>query len=263
MHMSPHKFALYFMNKLALICKAINYIKTNDILFIAGSKGYLALGQSNFKALPSIKIININSDDYDRYLLLNNASPIVTGPYILFLDEYFPFHPDTILFGIKNINPEKYYADINSYFDRMEQLYGLPVIISAHPKALLYKQRNYYHGRQVFFGKTPILTKYASFVLAHNSTAISFSVIFRKKLHFITSHTIESIMISVHNDILNFSKYLKCNYQYIDDEIELPVIQKISEEAYQKYEYEFLTSSLSKNKLTKDILIDYFKNDVI
>lgn len=243
-------------NRLALRLKTNGTIRKYDIIFQGGTKGYKGVGIGLNEELQQANVIEVNSDDYDRYLLLRNAPRAIKTEYILFLDEYLPLHPDTVLFKIKNTDPDKYYAELNAYFDRIEAKFGLPVVVAAHPKAIQYKEVNYFYGRRVEFGLTGLLVRDARFVLAHNSTAISYVIAFGRPLHLITSHMIEQKLYSVHQHVVVLSDYLNCNWQYMDDNGPIEIAD-ISLQRYEQYKYDFLCSSQTKCTTTETIFINY------
>lgn len=251
----------YLMTRKVLKEKAKGIIKKYDIVFLGGRKGWQGIGNVDPNEISSAQVVKLNSDDYDNYLTLKNAGPIVEGDYILFLDEYLPLHPDTSLFGIKNITPEQYYPELCDYFKRVEKQYSLPVIIAAHPKALKYKEKDYFSGRKIYFGKTAQLSKYASFVLAHDSTSINYPITFGKKLHFITSRNIENSINSVHRHVLDYAKYLGCNYQSFDDTDEaINLIETLPVENYNNYKYDFQTWPETEDKFSSEIFLEFIKS---
>ena len=69
----------------------------------------------------------------------------------------------------------------------MEDKYGLPVVIAAHPSAQKYHEHNYFDGRPVLFGKTAELCKGCAWAINHLSTAITFLIIQHKPIKFITT----------------------------------------------------------------------------
>jgi len=250
----------YLQTKLLLRDVKLKKIKLFDFVFLAGKLGWKSIGRINQDNLLGSEVININSDDYDCFLQKIDCKRIVEDKYILFLDQYLPLHPDLVLFGVRKINAEIYYKDLNAYFEYLERKTGKIVVIAAHPKAYRYKTESFFNGRQVFFDLTPELVKYADFVLAHYSTAVNFPICFDKKIHFITSHSLQKGVLSIHLGILNFAYYLRCNYQFIDDINEnLSVVKEISDEKYTQYKYDFQTSpmteSLSSRSIFKDFLL--------
>ncbi|QOG03782.1 hypothetical protein [Flavobacterium sp. MDT1-60] len=232
-------------------------IKRYDIVFIGGDLGWQGIGRVGLDDIKNAEQVKVNSDDYDNYLLLKDRKNTLSDKYILFLDEYLPLHPDTVLFNIKNVKAEDYYPELNSYFDRVEKQFGLPVVIAAHPKAIRYKTEDFFSGRKVIFKQTAELTKYAQFVIAHDSTSINYPIAFGKKLHFITSKNIMNGIEEVHRNVIHFANYLGCNYQFMNNEEGINLIEELPLENYQKYKYSFQTSSDTENKLTRDIFIDF------
>lgn len=254
------KFMNYVTNRLVEFNIKFGRLKTYDIVFLAGNEGYKALGYIPFSSIQKMHRILINSTDYDIYLAQKKEEILVDvgSEYILFLDEYLPFHPDLYLLGMNTISFEKYYEQLNKYFDKVELTFGKPIVIAAHPKALKYKEKNYFNGRKVYFGKTSQLTKNADFVIAHMSTSISYSILYGKKLHFITSQDIKNKLYASHSCIVNFAHYLDCNCQYFDRETEpINVVKSISESAYTRYIYNFLTSEETKSIESKNTFMNF------
>lgn len=256
-----NKIIAYVKNKFVLYQKRTGKIKSYDIIFAGGIQGWKGVGNIEYSEVVKSKIVKLNSDDYDNYLNQREELSIINGEYILFLDEYLPLHPDTKLFNIKNIKPEHYYPELCLYFNRVEEQFGMPVVIAAHPKALLYRDKNFFEGRQVIFDKTAVLSKFAHFVLAHDTTSINYPIAFGTKLHFISSDAIEREINSVHINSIKFAQYLGCNFQYfnrINDKISIVVdLPRIE---YQKYKYNFQTWPETENKQSKEIFVDFFKN---
>lgn len=235
-------------------------IKNYDIVFLGGKKGWLGIGNVKFEEISKAETVKINSDDYDNYLRLKDSVNIVNHDYILFLDEYLPFHPDTYLFNIKNVKPKDYYPELNDYFTEVEKQFNMPVIIAAHPKANRYKEEDFFDNRKVYFGKTAELSKYAHFVIAHDTTSINYPITFNKKLHFITSNNIEKGINSVHQNVIYFSKYLGCNYQYFNKKDKINVIDKVPLKNYENYRFDFQTWAETQNIKTSDIFVNFLKN---
>ena len=229
-------------------------VRLFEFIFLGGEYGWKSIGRIDKEDIRNAKVININSGDYDNYLKGKECNRIVKQDYILFLDEYLPLHPDTQLFGMKNVSPEVYYRELNAYFDSLEKKFSKPVVIAAHPKALRYKTEDFFYKREVFFNKTLELVKFADLVLAHDSTSINYPVCFGKRIHFMTSNSIKNSIPSVHIGVLNFAHYLGCNYQFIDDNnFDLKIEESVPLESYSSYKFDFQTSINTQNTHTKDI----------
>lgn len=258
LRVTPRKVLNVLEAKWAVMLKRTGAIKCYDIIFQGGSQGWRGIGQVEYTEVERAERVMVNSDDYDNYLRLRDAPRLIPERYVLFLDEYLPLHPDAALFGIRNITPDEYYLELNSYFDRVEARFGMPVVIAAHPKAFKYNEHDYFNGRQIYFGKSAELSRDAHFVLAHDSTSINYPIAFGVRLHFITSHNIERTITQVHLGVISFSEYLGCNWQYFDNPNEpINVVEALPEQNYQNYKYEFQCSKETESQQTKEIVIKF------
>jgi hypothetical protein len=254
------KIKNYLLTKQICQSKDSGKIKFFDIIFLGGSMGWKGIGYIKNDDIKKSEIIKINSNDYDNFMSLKNSNSVLEYKYILFLDEYLPFHPDMLLFKIKNVKPEQYYPELNSYFNRVEKQFGLPIVIAAHPKAIKYKTQNFFNGRKVIFNQTSQLSEHADFVIAHDTTSINYPIAFGKKLHFITSTNIFKHINTVHQNVLMFADFLGCNVQWFDKSEKLNLINNVPLERYDNYKYLFQTSLETENKLSKDIVVDFLLN---
>ncbi|WP_276091105.1 hypothetical protein [Pedobacter sp. JY14-1] len=258
--LNARKVSIFVKNKFLIFKKRLGWQKGYDIIFIGGEQGWRGIGNIGFEEVKKARLIKVNSDDYDNSLLNRDTPPLLDGEYILFLDEYLPLHPDTKLFHIKTVKPEDYYPQLCRFFKRLENRYGMPVIIAAHPKALRYHEEDFFQGRKVIFGKTAILSKYAQVVLAHDSTSINYPICFGTPLHFISSEAIKKSIYSVHENSSHFAKFLNCGFSVIDyDEPDLDFLKKIDDPSYNKYKYSFQTWPETEQRQTRDIFIDFLK----
>lgn len=132
--------------------------------------------------------------DYDLHLeLKKNGMPEPKSPYCVFLDEYFPFHPDFFIHGNAplQMDTDKYYGGLSRFFDYVEAKTSMSVIIAAHPRARYDQRPDYFRGRRIEQFKTCELVSRAEFVIVHESTSISFAVMFGKPVVFLTCDEIE------------------------------------------------------------------------
>ena len=107
----------------------------------------------------------------------------------MFLDQFLPFHPDAIF--VKKFNPKttekKYFPALNKFFDDFEKSTNTKVVIAAHPKSD-YENRNCWGSRKFIKYDSLDLVKNSKFVLAHQSTSLSYAVLLKKKIIFLTSN---------------------------------------------------------------------------
>lgn len=205
-----------FLNRILLPAALyFRYINYYSYCFRGGEEGLKGIGFSNETYLNNLKMYDVNYWDYDKFI--KKDLEVSREPYIVFLDEYYPFHPDGLMFGGSTVNADRYYDDMDSFFTAIEEFYGMPVVVAAHPKALKYKEHNYYNGRKVILNKTLELVSKSSLVLAHDSLSISFAIMCMKPLLFVNSHEIEKHLPNNYLEIIHFSKYMQSPMVFADN----------------------------------------------
>lgn len=223
--------------------KIIN--KTKIFLFkILFSKIYWAVVISGkeinyYESFISNKIIKIytHSLDYNNYLNLkntrNNTKKIVT-----FVDQNLAFHQD---FTIKNKKPivsaENYYYHLFKYFNFIERNYKVKVVIASHPKKGLRNKYLTKSGFKVFFNKTPELIKQSKFIIMHYSTAVSYGILFKKPILFITNNELKKNRQGY--QINNMAKLLGSKTINIEKNFE-KIKLKINLKKYKRYKDNYL-----------------------
>ncbi len=141
-------------------------------------------------SLGKFEIIDAHSFDYDLIFKSNqnNQDPIIKNDYAVFLDEYVPYHPDYIHMGVEpDCSPEKYYPELNSFFNFFEEKTQMKIIIAAHPSSNYKTDENPFNNRKIIKNETRRLIQHATHVVAHASTATSMAVIYKKPIHFVLS----------------------------------------------------------------------------
>lgn len=129
------------------------------------------------------KIIKSNSRDYN--LCLKSKAYKNEKQYCVFLDTDAIDASDYVLFGNsakKDI--ETYLKKLTGFFEWIEKEYNLDVIIAAHPKSRIYKDK--LDGFKVLHGKSVELVHGSEFVINEGTTAISYAIFFNKPLIFFT-----------------------------------------------------------------------------
>lgn len=233
--------------------------------------------------------IEINNDqkkiwchtlDYDIYLNLIRASfskeiiindiyqksyKLKTFEYILFLDEYLPFHPD---YKIQNIPPDEtaqnYYKSLCIFFEEIEKKFKKEIIIAAHPRSNYQDRPNYFGNRKVFLNNTGILVKNSELVLMHASTSINFVNLFKKKVIFFCTYNMSCRM----------KRYVKILANWHDtgvvqlDRNGYPIDQKFINNIasgkafinYLDYRESYIKKTGSPEKYSWEILLDKIKS---
>lgn len=247
------------MNKLYVLLKKIGVIHGLDVAFVAGSNGRTGMGRVLPNEYEKAHKVNINSDDYDKTLSMAKVE-VPKEKFILFIDEYIPFHPDFNVVNQKNISEDKYFSTLNSFFYTIEEKYGMPVIISAHPKAEKYKTKNYFNGRKIVYGQSCALSKYAECVMTHFSTAIAFPVIFGRPILLLSAQFYKDDCPLLYYGIQPFCDELNIRPVYIDNIEESMLDYTINKNDNNKYLYKYLTSKKSENLESKVIINNFLKN---
>ncbi|MDY0142878.1 MAG: hypothetical protein RBR97_13390 [Bacteroidales bacterium] len=202
-----------------------------------------------------IRTHNINNPDFEAYKGLSNNidSAYTDKPYILFLDIFYPLHPE-----LKKLVPncsliaKEYQTKLNNLFDKLEKKYGMEVIIAAHPSSSY--DLDTFNGRNIIKNKTAVLVKYANYVIAHNSKSNMYAILFNKPILFIHS----KVMDFVNNFSARIKRlavfFGKSSYS-IDDNLELtPEITCIESTIRENFIYSHLTSKEIEGKFNEEII---------
>ena len=253
------KYIRYTKMFFTLLLKKMCFFKTYDYIFNCGSSLYM-IGVGWREDIKKAQITAVNTVDYEHIHNINKCCEgIENESYIVFLDEYYPFHPDLEVCSITPIPSEQYYSELNAFFKKMEQQFHLPVVIAAHPKAILYKEKNFFDGRQVFFGKTATLVKYCRFVLVHDSTALGFAVAEEKPMLFLNSKLIQRYMGENGQFIKFIAEYLNAPLVFYDDLQAILPTPLTDKEKYNQYKYDYLTNKDTEELSTEEIFIRTLK----
>ncbi len=194
-------------------------------------------------------IIDAHSFDYDFFLKHQDLSDKDLNQAV-FIDQNFPFHPDFLVLDGAPLPAKPYYDLLGRLFDRVEDLTGLKVIIAAHPRSDVATIPEFFKGRDVVFGPTPELIGQSRLVLAHNSTAINFPVMFRKPVAlFITpeiynrqvyeKYFYDGFSQALGTPLRDYSNVETCNLEGLFD---------INENKYLEYMKKFVKSSGTPKK---------------
>lgn len=138
--------------------------------------------------------IEAHSFDYERYRQINAAGsapdPSLPGRYAVYLDEDIVDHEDNKEMNLASpASAPRFYSALLRLFDRFEAETGMRVVIAGYP-SMRRGAGGKFGARQVVLRRTAELIRDASLVFAHASTAISFAVLWRRPLVFLTSDEI-------------------------------------------------------------------------
>ena len=148
-------------------------------------KGQKTANKENF--------VNIESNTYDFSNAILNKKKKILKKYVIFLDRGGPyFSGDTHEKGNKEpkFNNERYYKDLNNFFDKIENYFNATLIIIPHPK---YKSPNpsqkktlipYFANRNINneYDSLAKLSAHALFFISEGSTAASYAIVHYKPI---------------------------------------------------------------------------------
>lgn len=261
--MQSHKiygaFINKFLNKLKQLIAIRKNVFTADIRLLAGNK---ALDYSTNKAS---QIIWIGSNDFHQFNkakldLKADKKLYEKEAFILFIDDALPFASDWSLLNIKPpVTAAKYYPMLQSFFERIESHYGLPVVIAGHQNS---KSDESYSsnlgGRTVRFGETASLVLQSTLVLIHGSTATSFAVLAQKPTLFLTTRELDRAAYGMH--VKTMADSLGSPLIFIDEPSSYDLRAGslvFNVKKYKQYETNYLRSELSNETAPWQAFISY------
>jgi len=243
-----------YLKLIRIIVSRFDLIKKPEFAFVAGS---IAENISSSK-----KNISVNTRDYDHVLFSNKHNDLKFNDgrkYIVFIDQGVGRHPDEATINRKvNEKLGQYYIKLNLFFDTLEKLYNMSIIVAGHPRC---KNNLQFGHRAIIKDKTIDLVSGAEFVVAQFSTAISYVIIKKKPILLFFSDYMRGggeLESHYYNSIKAFSNELGCNLINIDDYQEHTLIFKKDSNLYSQYKYKYLTSRANENISNYEIMSDMF-----
>ena len=211
-----------------------------DLYFCAGSLSQKK--QENKRT----KYVEAFSLDYQNYLNIKNE--IKNKNIVTYIDQSFD---DNYAIQIEDdkfsINEEKHYEILNKFFSDLENKLNIKIIIASHYRRD-FEKKNFFDNEVIYY-KTGELIRDSKFVIAHNSTAIGYAILFKKPVVFVS------------NTELAKDKYLELDTYDFANFFNKPVIQldnyninqiqnflNIDDKAYENYIELFIKSKNSKFK---------------
>ena len=145
-------------------------------------------------------IIRSHSLDFDHYLSViksNKKQEVFINEKIIFIDTGMCGHlPDTYLHvqgPYTYCTPAYYYPAMNRFFEKIESFFNDKIAICLHPKLIdadLVSKN--YKNRKILKNVTSQAIQNCNLVISHNSTAISFAVLWNKPLLLVSTNESEN-----------------------------------------------------------------------
>lgn len=132
--------------------------------------------------------IPAHSFDYEIYRNLRGLVQDRSADYAVYLDETIAGHEDNAELGFPEpATVSRFYPALKKFLDGFEASSGMPVVVAGYPSFNQANSLKNFAQREVVYGKTASLIRDAKLVFAHASTAISYAVLWRKPIVFLTS----------------------------------------------------------------------------
>ena len=223
----------------------------HDISLISGLKA-----EEIYPETKHIKTkIFTHSFDYEN--TLNKNDILIKDKLAIFLDENLINHPDYKIFGLDiSMYKYEYYTLIKQTLRDFEKAYNVKVIICIHPSQNIKQFRKNFKNFKCVSGKTEYYSRKASIVLAHQSTAISYPVIYKKPIIFLNYKKLRNNFL--YANINRMAKLFNKNHYFIDQKIVFERINdfKVDKECYSKYLNNYICHPISKkNKSMWEMLV--------
>ena len=251
------------INKIIQILKS-KFYQLLEQKFFSKNNLYICAGKKFENKYKKFNIINAHSWDFNDTLNIKKNN-IKKNNYFLYLDQYAHGHPDYSYFKLNKIDPKSFYDSLNSFFYQLEKKFKKKIIIAAHPKAnknsYIYKRKSYFKGRDIYFDSTMSLTQNCFATLSHDTTAISYSVIYKKPIIFIVNNEMIRIKTNRENEIGIFAKELGSYLINIDKNNCLKNVgahlNKINKKKYNNYFIDYIKNKKNnKNKRIDKIICE-------
>lgn len=203
--------------------------------------------------------IQAHSMDYETYWQLRRLPEYRRDDYAVYLDEDIADHEDNVEIGLKTpVSAHHFFGALSKFFDGFESASGIPVLIAGYPTERAGRSVHF-DGRELIQGETAQLVRNARVVFAHASTAVSYAVLWRRPVVFLTSD--EMIASWYHSWIEAPRAILKSPIVNIDDAPDWSRVgewQDIDQGAYRTYEATYIKSPSSPDKSLWEIVVEAF-----
>jgi hypothetical protein len=159
-------------------------------------------------------------------------------PYIVFIDQMGPLHPDVLLLDLTfGVSMEIYSAMVCRGLAHIERQLGLQAVIAAHPRATPGILEPWYEGRTIVYGESIRLIANAEVVVAEASTSLGIAVLCRRPIVLMSAAVFfpESQMYTH-----AFARALSTDVLDLDASELPPLSLDVDENAYHRYVEQFV-----------------------
>ncbi len=259
------KFFKIIINPRKIINKFIDIFQKKKCISIKSNSNIsLVGGLASSNKLKNKEVINAHNMDYDVYLNIKDKAKNNSSNYAVFLDENMVNHAEYSLLNLKPpATEEHYYPALSKFLKNFESATGLKVKIAFHPSYEVENKNvpSLLKDFEYFFGKTAEIIMNSKIILAHQSTSLSYAVLFKKPITFLTSDELVNSWLGPR--IENFSQVLNSQLINIDNFFyqgsDIQSFLKINEKNYKSYLDQYIKIPDSPDLPIWEIVTDYIK----
>jgi hypothetical protein len=234
-------------------------ISTPALFVVDGAKSYRAAIKSG---TPDERILKTHALDYDLCLKAKEKPPLFKDPIAVFIDDGFPHHPDYQYLKVNpQITADVYFPLLRRFFDEIEQVLGLQVVIAIHPRPIYKEPAQLFGNREIIRGRTVELVRDANLVMLSCSTAVNFAVLWNKPTLFVTTDQVNRNYGEIIKAMANFlgSPLLNLNQTM---EVNPGRVFAVNDAGYHNYRNEFIKMDDSPHKYFWEIVRDRLSSGV-
>lgn len=248
----PKKVLGFFQRNLFKLYCRKNNLTLNYSYYLTSDSNYLGKVDALVNHPDWMKIKEAEAMPQSEY--------IPSTPYLVFIDQYYPLHPDFKWLDVGSLgSAELYQRELNRFFDLIGRDLGYEVIVAAHPKADY--SEGTFEGRRIMKYRTPELIKYSSGVMMHTSLAASYALYFEKPIMLITNkeHSKSDLLKryqGVYKSILELPIICTDELSELKQDILNPVDLSIKESLI----YSVMTCKGNELKDNGEILTEFFQD---
>lgn len=196
------------------------------------------------------RVLYTHSYDYDRYIENKRNGISTSEDFIVFIEDgLIGRDRDHEINKLGNcINQEKWESECKLFFDKLEIIYGVPVVVAGHPHSVYNDGK--FAGRDIILGKTTELIPKAKLVVTQISTVFSMVNLYQKDFIFALNNDVQKQLCSYEDHYVRW-------YSYFIELMNVKVLNfdetNISDINIEKYvnKYQLKLGELYKNRYIK------------
>ena len=193
------------------------------------------------KSKEENKILS-HSLDYENFLKLKEKKINQSKDYAVFVDVNVPSHPDyKFLYRDQPMDFLTYYQKLNIFLKKFSKSTKMPIHFSIHPRTdsdEIKKIKTIIDSAICSQGHTLELIKDCKCVLQHQSTTLSYAVLFKKPITILTNNELEKSWYKGRTD--STANYFSKPVLNMDHEIVNHKFLEVDDDIYNKYIDEYL-----------------------